>query len=112
MKPFKAIYISGPMSGKPDFNFPAFHSAAASLRSLGYEVHSPAELNLNTSLPWEVLMRHALRQMLLCDAIYMLEGWSNSKGAKIEWNLANGLNMIVNYQGTENSWTRKHLQPA
>ncbi|MBT9158943.1 MAG: hypothetical protein DDT26_00192 [Dehalococcoidia bacterium] len=39
------IYISGPMTGLHDLNFPAFRDAAAKLRAIGYEVVNPAELN-------------------------------------------------------------------
>jgi hypothetical protein len=36
-------YIAGPMTGLPEFNFPAFHAAAASLRARGFEVENPAQ---------------------------------------------------------------------
>lgn len=34
----KKIYISGPMTGLLDLNFPAFHAETMRLRSLGYGV--------------------------------------------------------------------------
>ncbi len=37
------IYLSGPMSGYPSFNIPAFDDAARQLRANGYQVVSPAE---------------------------------------------------------------------
>ena len=37
------VYIAGPMTGLPDFNYPAFNAAAAKLRALGLEVLNPAE---------------------------------------------------------------------
>ena len=37
------IYLAGPMTGLPEFNYPAFHAEAARLRQLGYHVENPAE---------------------------------------------------------------------
>lgn len=39
----KTIYLAGPMSNLPQFNFPAFHTAAAALRAQDFVVISPAE---------------------------------------------------------------------
>lgn len=40
------IYLSGPMRGRPFFNFPLFESVTAGLRKQGHLVHSPAEKDL------------------------------------------------------------------
>ena len=37
------LYISGPMTGVPQYNFPAFDAAASHARAQGYEVINPAE---------------------------------------------------------------------
>lgn len=39
------LYLAGPMSYHPQFNFPLFDEAAHQLRARGYEVVSPAELD-------------------------------------------------------------------
>lgn len=39
------VYTAGPMTGLPQFNYPAFLEAAALLRNVGYDVVSPAELD-------------------------------------------------------------------
>jgi hypothetical protein len=40
------IYVAGPMRGIPEFNFPAFHDAAARLRNEGHVVFNPAERDI------------------------------------------------------------------
>lgn len=78
----KRIYIAGPMTGLPDFNYPAFHAEAARLRALGYHVENPAE---NPAQPtWDAYMRQAMRQMLTCDCVALMPGWADSRGATLE----------------------------
>ena len=43
-------------------------------------------------------MRHALKSILDCDAIFMLVGWSSSRGANIELDLAKKLGMGVMFE--------------
>lgn len=59
------IYLSGPMTGLPDYNYPAFNAEAARLRALGYTVENPAE---NPPVPghvWELYMRAAIHKLLV-----------------------------------------------
>lgn len=95
----KRIYIAGPMSGLPLSNYPAFHEAAARLRSEGHHVENPAENNVPEGSPWETYMRAAIAQLIRCDAIVMLPGWSKSRGAQIEHDLAVTLGMTVSAYG-------------
>jgi len=55
------IYIAGPMSGLPEFNYPAFHAADAELRALGHETLNPA--NNPECDSWEGYMRAAIAQV-------------------------------------------------
>jgi len=90
------IYISGPMSGLPEMNFPAFAEAAARLRELGHTVISPHEIE-QPALTWEACMREDIAELLKADAIAMLPGWGNSKGARLEFFIANELGMQVKH---------------
>jgi len=93
------IYLCGPMSGLPDFNRPSFNQAAAELRSLGYEVHNPAEVKLPDGVPetWENYMREAITALAKCDTLVYLPETSQSRGARIEYRLAGDLGFDTFY---------------
>lgn len=82
----KAMYLSGPMTGHPDWNYPAFHAAARMLRAWGHAVINPAEsYNGDQSLSFDTYMRLDLKQILeACDTIVVLPGWEKSPGAVLE----------------------------
>ena len=88
-------YLAGPMSGIKNLNFPAFHAAAAHLRALGHEVINPAELCPDQAMPWTECMKRDIAELVTCEAIVMLPGWRNSKGACVEWGLATVLELKV-----------------
>lgn len=93
------VYLSGPMANKPDLNFPAFHRAAAQLRSAGHEVFNPAETDFGKP-PAEVTHREALAVDLawLCQfaqGIALLEGWEQSRGAQAEVAAAKAIGAFV-----------------
>lgn len=111
------IYLAGSMRGHPEFNFPAFHAAAAKLRAAGHFVFSPAErdnerhgtdiskgnVNGDESLAANQHgfdLRVALGEDLafICahaEAIALLPGWENSKGAKAEHATADALGLEI-----------------
>lgn len=88
------VYLSGPMAGLPEHNFPAFHAHAALLRAQGHDVVNPAELDHQGS-SWEGCLRTDLREMCTCDAIALMPGWEASKGANLELHVAHRLGMQV-----------------
>ena len=107
------VYIAGPMTGIPQFNYPAFLEAADQLRAAGYEVVSPAELddpedraaalgspnglmsefNSASSQTWGDFLARDVK--LLADdgveAVVVLPGWERSRGARLETFVANAL---------------------
>jgi hypothetical protein len=102
------IYISGPMTGYPDLNFPAFHYAAAELRGKGFEVISPAEIELpqypkgyvpkdeaDRKAMWRAFMKADIAEMMKTDTVAVLPGWEKSEGATIEVDLALVLGMDI-----------------
>lgn len=88
-------YICGPMSGLPDFNYPAFNSAAKQLRDRGHTVFNPAENGLASSAPWTSHMRADIRMLMGCDRVVTLPGYRGSKGATLEVHIARALGMDV-----------------
>lgn len=95
------LYIAGPMSGLPDFNFPAFHEAAARLRDLGHDVINPAENDHgDTSKPWSYYMRQDIAYVLKVEAIAVLPGWQKSKGATLEVTIAEALELPILHADT------------
>lgn len=89
------IYIAGPMTGLPEFNYPTFVATAQKLRRAGFTVLSPTENGLPPSAPWERHMRRDLRLLLDCQGVAVLEGWGASKGALLEVSVAQALGMPV-----------------
>lgn len=81
------VYIAGPMTGLPGYNFDAFRQAAAHLRYCGFEVVSPEELETAEPGPrksWEYYLKRDLRELLTCNCIGVLKGWMDSAGATLE----------------------------
>ena len=97
----KRIYIAGPMSNLPDFNYPAFNLEAARLRARGLEVLNPAENPVPPCRSWGGYMRMAIAQLIQCDTVVLLDGWEDSRGARIEAHLAEQLEMQIVYPGQE-----------
>lgn len=81
------VYIAGPMTGYPELNYPAFAAVSARLRAQGFEVVNPAELNPITE-GYRTAMKKDILALLECDHILLLDGWEKSKGASLEYHIA------------------------
>lgn len=89
------VYIAGPMTGYPEFNFPAFDAADARLRAAGHEPVNPATMDreidgfdgtgdASAIHPKHVYMQRDLPAVLSCDAVAVLPKWWESEGARNE----------------------------
>ncbi|CUR82612.1 DUF4406 domain-containing protein [Achromobacter xylosoxidans] len=88
-------YLAGPMSGYPELNFPLFHAEAKRLRESGHEVVNPAEINPDITSGWADCMRADIAALVTCEAIALLPGWQQSRGASLEHHIATQLGMQV-----------------
>ena len=88
------LYLAGPMTGLPEFNYPAFNSAAGRLRAAGFEVLNPAD-NKPEIPDWVGYMREAIACLVRADAVAILPNASDSRGARLEMKLAVELEMPV-----------------
>lgn len=111
--PNMRIYIAGPMSGLPDNNYPAFHAAAARLRARGWHVENPAESpspHVDADCEWTAYMRMGISQLMTCHAIYLLPGWQNSRGASIEYLVAQRLGLPIYEHALQDDVLKEQLQ--
>lgn len=90
------VYIAGPMTGLPEFNYPAFFAAAEALRAAGHDPINPARTDGRDGCKtWLDYMRAALRDVADADGIALLPGWVESRGAAVEYRLGHDLGLDV-----------------
>ena len=97
------IYISGAITGVKHAD-KLFARAEEKLELLGYEVVNPYKFGEHlkkvfakeNKLPkYEDYMRGDIGLLIGCDAIYLLENWGTSKGARLEKIIAEVLKMQI-----------------
>lgn len=92
----KRLYLAGPMTGYPEYNFPLFNRAAKLLRELGYDVFNPAENTDNGEIQsLAYYMRLDIPALLASEAVVLLPDWQQSRGANLEVWIALDLDMPV-----------------
>lgn len=89
------IYVAGPMTGLPEFNYPAFNAAEAALRDAGFDPVNPARREVQDGWEWIDYMRPALVDVSECDGIATLPDWGKSRGATLEVHVATTLGLPV-----------------
>ena len=102
----KLIYVSGPYTGKDyeeiEYNIANAEDASVELFKLGWNVFTPhkntAHYEIYEEFDYSFWLTNTLDMLTRCDAIFMLDGWRRSRGAKEELERAKELNMPIFYE--------------
>ena len=88
------------MSGIPREEYIAhFRAAEHGLKKKGYKVFNPCRWQwFLRFLPYKVCLAFDVFMMAFCDAVYMLDGWAVSDGARAENQYALSTGMIVMFE--------------
>lgn len=98
-----SYYLAGPMTGYPEYNYPAFEAACVALRADDVIVKSPHELfpedppEMRGKRPYEEYMDACLKLVGECSGLILLAGWPQSPGAMRELERAVELELPVYY---------------
>lgn len=91
------VYISGKITGTSDY-VKRFGKVERKLAKK-FDVVNPVTItaDLPTGTTWSTYMKKVIPFLCECDAIYMLDGWRQSRGACLERELALNLGIKVMY---------------
>lgn len=98
------VYVSGKMRGVKDYNRVNFAKWTRKLNEEGYEAVSPFKVCEKFGRPEDIEKDHELfakvfdadmKALAECDAIFMINGWETSSGAKSELLYALEHNMVI-----------------
>ena len=94
------IYISGKISGLDrQETIDKFEEASEYLKHCTFEVSNPMEFcEYKDGKTWENYMIECVAELIKCDAIYMLNDWSQSKGARIEYAIAKEMGLKISFE--------------
>jgi len=88
------IYIAGKVTNNENF-IEDFQRKAHELKKDGFEVINPIVEQYIGVLTYNEWIEHGIWLLDKCDAIYMMDGWKESRGAKIEYTYACGKGLMV-----------------
>jgi hypothetical protein len=93
----KKVYISGQITGlELEVAHKHFEKAEKLLESQGHTPVNPMKLvKYHPDKTWQHYMREDIKLLVDCHAIIMLPNWINSKGAKVEFDIALNLGLEI-----------------
>ena len=93
------IYISGAISNTDDY-MERFAKAEKELTMQGYSVVNPAKVNAQfpKDTTYEEYMKMCFCMLDICEAIFMIQGWSKSRGSIREYGYATAKKKTVFYE--------------
>lgn len=111
------IYLSGPMTGLPNFNAEEFSKYAAIYRGQGFDVISPAEMDNGD---YSGTYAYYLKRDIACliddtrpvSRMYLLPNWHKSKGAQLEKHIAEIIGIEMYDAVTGLLWEETPVQEA
>lgn len=104
-KEIMKIYIAGKITGCNAFEAEQkFAKAEMDLKAAGHRPVNPmAKVSEQYNYSWADYMKEDIPLLLVCDAIYLLPDWNESKGARLEKHIAEELGMNLIYAELEKS---------
>ena len=90
------VYLSGPITGRDEKEYKKdFNSAELWLTGLGYDVINPVSYGIIEGGEWADYMRRDIKLLCDCDCLYLLDGWTKSKGSCLEYCIAFQLGLDI-----------------
>ena len=97
------IYLSGKITGlDKEVYSRQFERAETFYKTSGFDVVNPVKigeevLKINPKAEWQDFMQEDLKALRTCTHIVLLEGWEESKGAKMEKAEAEKMGLEIMY---------------
>lgn len=89
------IYLSGKITGNDNY-LQDFEKAEKEMAALGFTVVNPTKIvTFDKNKKWRDYMKEDIKALVDCDAIFLLKNWRDSRGARLEYEIAHSLGLYV-----------------
>lgn len=96
----RKVYLSGQITGlHQDVAEKMFEQAEYEMGQLKFDqIINPMKLDHQNNSGWADYMKTDIKALLDCSHIYMIRGWEKSRGARLEFQLAYELGIVIIFQ--------------